>query len=263
MGQQHGVDGFGKHHAGRGAVAELPVLFGADGLVEGGGAGEIGDRQVDEDHFGHGMAPFGVSRPKDERPGADPTPGFRFFEGACQEPVAESRGGDMLGENPHHSALHGPGFVEQPGRNLLDGVAMLEKLPLSRRARRASHARKLIHRGIADLAVDRLAVVQHGKSERQAFVVVAHNATTCQRHQELLPSVAPDHSGTRRKASNAPIRRNEVRHFVSAGSRCTGSIHSTVSGFSTGSMSRLIAIASPSLRTSTHSSTSSGLALIS
>ena len=53
------------------------------------------------------------------------------------------------------------------------------------------------------------------------------------------------------------------RHFFSAGSRCTGSIHSTVSGFSTGSMSRLIATASPSLRTSTHSSTSSRLALIS
>ena len=52
-------------------------------------------------------------------------------------------------------------------------------------------------------------------------------------------------------------------YFFSAGSRCTGSIHSTVSGFSTGSMSRLIATASPSLRTSTHSSTSSRLALIS
>lgn len=53
------------------------------------------------------------------------------------------------------------------------------------------------------------------------------------------------------------------RHFFSSGWRWTGSTHSTVSGFSTGSMSRLIATASPSLRTSTHSSTSSGLALIS
>ncbi|MEY9430920.1 hypothetical protein ABH975_006235 [Bradyrhizobium ottawaense] len=52
-------------------------------------------------------------------------------------------------------------------------------------------------------------------------------------------------------------------YFFSFGSRWMGSTHSTVSGFSTGSMSRLIATASPSLRTSTHSSTSSGLALIS
>src|ERR1700730_8466033 len=52
-------------------------------------------------------------------------------------------------------------------------------------------------------------------------------------------------------------------YFFSAGSRCTGSIQSTVSGFSTGSISRLIATASPSLRTSTHSSAWSGLALIS
>ena len=58
-------------------------------------------------------------------------------------------------------------------------------------------------------------------------------------------------------------RVRDASHFVSAGSRCTGSIHNTVSGFSTGSMSRLITTASPSLRTSTHSSTSSRLALIS
>ena len=45
--------------------------------------------------------------------------------------------------------------------------------------------------------------------------------------------------------------------------RCTGSIHLTVSGFSIGSMSRLTAVACPSLRTSTHSSVSLALALIS
>ena len=42
-----------------------------------------------------------------------------------------------------------------------------------------------------------------------------------------------------------------------------GSIQRTCSGFSTGSMSRLTTTASLSLRTSTHSSGSSGLALIS
>jgi hypothetical protein len=54
--QQHGVDGLGKHHAGRGPVAELLILLGADGLIEGGGAGEVGDRQIDEDQFGHGSS---------------------------------------------------------------------------------------------------------------------------------------------------------------------------------------------------------------
>src|SRR5262249_61632004 len=42
-----------------------------------------------------------------------------------------------------------------------------------------------------------------------------------------------------------------------------GSIHGTCSGFSTGSISRLTTTASLSLRTSTHSSGSLGLALIS
>ena len=45
--------------------------------------------------------------------------------------------------------------------------------------------------------------------------------------------------------------------------RWIGSIQGTDSGFSAGSMSRLIATASPSLRTSTHSSVWSALALIS
>ena len=52
-------------------------------------------------------------------------------------------------------------------------------------------------------------------------------------------------------------------YAFTAPSRWIGSTHSTVCGFSTGSMSRLMAMASPSLRTSTHSSTWSGLALIS
>src|SRR5262245_726505 len=45
--------------------------------------------------------------------------------------------------------------------------------------------------------------------------------------------------------------------------RWMGSIHFTLSGFSTGSMSRFTTTDSPSLRTRTHSSTSSALALIS
>src|SRR6266478_2889894 len=74
-----GVNCLGKHHAGGGPVAELLVLLGADGLIEGGGAGEIADRQIDEDQFGHGRLLFGGFRLKDERAGADPTADLDFF----------------------------------------------------------------------------------------------------------------------------------------------------------------------------------------
>jgi hypothetical protein len=47
----------------------LLVLFGADGLIEGGGAGEIANRQIDEDQFGHGR--LLSSDPIKERTGGD------------------------------------------------------------------------------------------------------------------------------------------------------------------------------------------------
>jgi hypothetical protein len=53
--------------------------------------------------------------------------------------------------------------------------------------------------------------------------------------------------------STAIVTGHHVTIYVFAGSRWIGSTHNTVSGFSTGSMSRLMAMASPSLRTSTHS----------
>ena len=41
MRQQHRVDGLGEHHARRGVVGKLRILFGADRLVERGGAGKV------------------------------------------------------------------------------------------------------------------------------------------------------------------------------------------------------------------------------
>jgi hypothetical protein len=105
----------------------------------------------------------------------------------------------MFGKNPHHGALHGPAIVEQSGRNSFNGVAMLEKLRLSRGAWRSSHTRKLIHCGVADLTLDGLAVVQHGKSVRQAFAVIAYNATARQRHQEFPLTLPTGHSVARRR----------------------------------------------------------------
>src|ERR1700730_10114208 len=65
VGQEHGVDGLRKHHAGRGLVAELVVLAGANGLIEGGGAGEVADWQSDEDKLGHGgLLSKGVRAPR-------------------------------------------------------------------------------------------------------------------------------------------------------------------------------------------------------
>jgi hypothetical protein len=56
--QQHHVDRFRKHHHRRRGVAELHVLLGADGLVEGDGPVEIPHGKVDEDHSSHFPAPF-------------------------------------------------------------------------------------------------------------------------------------------------------------------------------------------------------------
>ena len=73
-----------------------------------------------------------------------------------------------------------------------------------------------------------------------------------------------------RRRSAAPPRTRQRRPDGARAERAhwshpgwVGSIQRTFSGFSTGSMSRLTATASPSLRQSTHSSTSVGLALIS
>ena len=62
-------------------------------------------------------------------------------------------------------------------------------------------------------------------------------------------------------AEPPPVRAGGGFFFCQSG--CVGSIQRTSSGGSAGSMSRFTATAWPSLRTSTHSSTSVGLALIS
>ena len=78
--------------------------------------------------------------------------------------------------------------------------------------------------------------------------------------RDLLDGVATARLlGGVRTRTRGDKRREKSGYF----SRWTGSTHSTVSGFSTGSMSRLMATASLSLRTSTHSNVSSVLALIS
>ena len=60
VGEQHHVVLFADHHAGGGVVAEMQVLREAERLVEGNGAREICDRQIDEDLLPMGSVLFGV-----------------------------------------------------------------------------------------------------------------------------------------------------------------------------------------------------------
>src|ERR1700730_756883 len=99
MSQQHDVDGFGKHHTGCGTVTELLILLGADSLVEGRGAREIADWQVDEDHFGHSRS-FRVARSEDERAGAIPTPAFEIFLGGEERHLSLAVPGTFAGPEP-------------------------------------------------------------------------------------------------------------------------------------------------------------------
>ena len=46
-------------------VGELLILDDTNGLVKGGGTGEVADGQADEDHFGHRGSIIGF-RPKDD-----------------------------------------------------------------------------------------------------------------------------------------------------------------------------------------------------
>jgi hypothetical protein len=113
-------------------------------------------------------------------------------------------------------------------------------------------------------------IARSASDEAIQFLVITRETFPgcCAAHQRCaadpgsIRQVGPGSAEQREERCTASGTRDQI-YFVSAGSRCTGSTHSTVSGFSTGSMSRLIATAWPSLRTSTHSRISSRLALIS
>src|SRR5260370_21674898 len=97
---------------------------------------------------------------------------------------------DMLGEYPDHRAFDGRAGVEQIGCDALDGIPQSQKLRLPRNARRTPDAGELVHRRVADLAVDGVVAVLHRKSERQAFGVISDNFATRQRHR-MLPLAPP------------------------------------------------------------------------
>jgi hypothetical protein len=73
---------------------------------------------------------------------------------------------NMLREYANNVPFDARGFTVQVGGYSLDSVAMGHKLRLPCDAWRTLRLCKLIHRGIADLALDRFAVVHHRKCER-------------------------------------------------------------------------------------------------
>src|SRR5882757_7197821 len=93
---------------------------------------------------------------------------------------------DVLGEDPHHIALHGRRGVEHVGGDAFDGIAQGHELRLPGEALGALDAGEFVHGGVADLAVDRLVAILHGELERQTFVVVSYNASPGQRHRTII-----------------------------------------------------------------------------
>jgi hypothetical protein len=82
----------------------------------------------------------------------------------------------------------------------------------------------------------------------------SENAVDNSRNNQCAPTQAPPQS---------PPEAHQIPKLQTPPVGCVGSTQRTVSGRSAGSMSRLTATACPSLRHSTHSSTSCSLALIS
>jgi hypothetical protein len=94
---------------------------------------------------------------------------------------------NMLREDANHEALETRGFVVQVGGNSLDRFAMGQKLGLPRHAGRPLDPCQLVHRGIADPALHRLAIVHHREGERQPLAIVPANLATRQRHGNSRP----------------------------------------------------------------------------
>src|SRR5258708_23823982 len=95
---------------------------------------------------------------------------------------------NMLREDANNRARDRSGGVEKLGREALYPFAMRRKLSLSNRVRRALCSYELVHRGIADLTIDRFVGIQHRKFERQPFLVITNYPAPRQRHPSALPS---------------------------------------------------------------------------
>ena len=88
------------------------------------------------------------------------------------------------------------------------------ELRLPCKALGALDAGKLVHGGITDLTVDRLAAILHGELERQTFAVVSYNSAPCQRHRTTIFQMASRRWRTSRsceKARNNPIKCQPAR----------------------------------------------------
>jgi hypothetical protein len=96
----------------------------------------------------------------------------------------------MLREDTNNRAGDGADGVEKIGREFLYRFAMRQKLSLSNRVQRALCSHKFVHRGVADLTIDRFVAIQHRKFEREPFVVITNYSALRQRHREALSPLA-------------------------------------------------------------------------
>src|SRR4030081_2356443 len=151
--------------------------------------------------------------------------GGRLSRGQSQRHLAAPCGllrlfADMFGEYPNGISPNARRFVEYIGREALDGVPQGQKLRLPGDALRALDAGQFVHRGVADLALDRLAVVlvQHRKFERQPLVIVAHDSVPDQPHPEGSSAAAGSPS---RVGSNILQRRQQSANPPSPARRPT------------------------------------------
>src|SRR5438445_7078383 len=88
----------------------------------------------------------------------------------------------MPRENPHHIALESRRLVVEVRGQPFDGLAQRRELGLASAAFGALHARELVHRRVADLAMHDVAVIRHGEAESQTFEVVPDDLVARERH---------------------------------------------------------------------------------
>src|SRR3954466_6616043 len=89
----------------------------------------------------------------------------------------------MPRKDPHHMTPDPRRLVVGGRGEPLDGLAQRQELGLPRAAFGALHARKLVHGGVADLALHDLPVVQHGEAKGEPFEIMANDPVAHEWHQ--------------------------------------------------------------------------------
>jgi hypothetical protein len=89
---------------------------------------------------------------------------------------------NVLCKDANNRAANGGNVIKNCGCNLLDRDAVLQKLPLPVGMCTSRSATKSVQCGGADLTLNRLAFIQHRKSECHWLAIVTKNPAPLQRH---------------------------------------------------------------------------------